>query len=111
MTCGGGGPPARGSGLWGFPGTNSVSAFVAAFESLGYEVCESGFPEPGYEKVALYVCRDARGKATPTHAARQLPSGRWTSKLGAAQDIEHERAEDVNGPAYGAPEFFLKRAL
>ena len=28
-----------------------------------------------------------------THAARQLPSGKWTSKLGDADDIEHNTLE------------------
>jgi hypothetical protein len=43
------------------------------------------------------------------HAARQLPTGRWTSKLGKAVDIEHDTPEGVTGPVYGAVVKFLRR--
>lgn len=52
--------------------------------------------EQGFEKVALYG-----SGAEYTHAARQLPSGKWTSKLGKAEDIEHDTPEDVAGGLYG----------
>jgi hypothetical protein len=35
----------------------------------------------------------------PTHAARQLPSGRWTSKLVLREDIEHD-LHALSGEAY-----------
>src|SRR5437899_678198 len=60
------------------PAEQTFAAFVQARESLGYEACDAADLEPGFEKVVLYV--DAAG--VPTHVARQLPSGRWTSKLG-----------------------------
>ncbi len=44
----------------------TIDAFVSAFESLGYETCLHGRPEPGVEKVALFV-KDG----VPEHAARQ----------------------------------------
>jgi hypothetical protein len=69
----------------GVPRERTRDAFVAAFASLGYTICESDDVESGYEKIALFAAVDGR----PTHAARQLPSGRWTSKLGKAEDIEH----------------------
>jgi hypothetical protein len=56
----------------------SLDALGAAFGTLGYVLCDNAEPETGFEKVALYA--DAVG--LPTHAARQLPSGAWTSKLG-----------------------------
>ena len=40
--------------------------------------------EPGFEKVALYALG-----GVPKHAARQLSSGRWSSKLGDLEDVEH----------------------
>jgi len=46
----------------------------------------------------------------PTHAARQLPSGRWSSKLGPMEDIEHE-LQDVTGSVYGSVVLVLKRPL
>src|SRR5436309_2725662 len=56
----------------------SLSAFVAAFAELGYAGGSDESFELGFEKVALFA--DAEG--VPTHAARQLQTGRWSSKLG-----------------------------
>ena len=47
----------------------------------------------------------------PTHAARQLPNGWWTSKLGPSFDIEHATPEAVAGGVYGDPVLFLSRAI
>lgn len=81
----------------------TVAAFAAAFATLGYAPSSGEEFEPGFEKVALFA-----GGAGPTHAARQLPSGRWTSKLGRREDIEHD-LHAVGGEAYGAVVLILKR--
>ncbi len=81
-------------------------AFCAAFATLGYVDCSGEDAEPGFEKVALFA--DALDR--PTHAARQLPSGRWTSKLGKAEDIEHD-LHDLEGDLYGIVVFVMKRPL
>jgi hypothetical protein len=83
----------------------TVEAFVAAFSTLGYRRCPTGALEPGVEKVAIFV--DTSG--TPTHAARQLENGAWTSKLGKSVDIEHRVVEGVSGPLYGTPATYLGR--
>ena len=85
----------------------SVPAFVAAFATLGYVPCDSADFEPGFGKIALYV----NERNSVTHAARQLPDGRWTSKLGPQWDINH-LLEGVCGlsPAYGRVAQILKRA-
>jgi hypothetical protein len=44
------------------------------------------------------------------HAARQLPGGRWTSKLGNREDIEHD-LNAVSGEAYGTVVMVLKRPI
>lgn len=44
----------------------------------------------------------------PKHAARQLASGRWTSKLGKLEDIDHA-LHDLEGMLYGAVVLFMKR--
>jgi hypothetical protein len=66
-------------GYWpdGVPRVVALGAFYQAFESIGYVRCADGQLEAGFEKIALYWLD---GK--PTHAARQLPDGSWTSKLG-----------------------------
>jgi hypothetical protein len=69
----------------GVPRDETLDAFSAAFASLGFVPAETLDCQPGLEKVAVY----ARG-GRPTHAARQLEGGRWTSKLGSGPDIEHD---------------------
>jgi hypothetical protein len=50
------------------------------------------------QKIAIY----ANTLGLPTHAARQLRNGYWTSKLGIDMDIEHDTLEVLEGPAYGS---------
>lgn len=91
------------------PRDDSLQAFIAAFAILGYECCDSAGVEPGIEKVVLYV-DEQRGRVT--HAARQLPDGFWTSKLGPQWDINH-LLEGVCGPhpAYGRVAQILRRPV
>lgn len=83
-----------------------LDVLEAAFRSLGYETCSDGSLESGFEKIVLY----ARGQFY-THAARQLSSGKWTSKLGRSEDIEHDTPDDVAGGVYGDVASFMKRQL
>ena len=46
----------------------------------------------------------------PTHAARQLGDGRWTSKLGKEVDITHTLV-GLEGPVYGQVAAYLRRPL
>lgn len=96
-----------GVGYWPeeVPRAVTVEAFISAYRTLGYERCDDAEPEAGFEKVAIYLRGDE-----PTHAARQLPNGRWTSKLGRDVDVEHDSLEEVGARyGYGAPGVFLKR--
>jgi hypothetical protein len=90
----------------GIPRLETLMAFCDAFATLGYTTCEQADLEAGFEKIALFA--DADG--IPTHAARQLSDGRWTSKLGILEDIEHA-LEDLTGAAYGSVVQILKRPL
>ena len=73
------------------------AALERAFLELGYEDAGGNDAlEPGHLKVALYG-----SGFLYTHAARQLPSGRWTSKLGKSVDIEHDTPAVVAGGLYG----------
>jgi hypothetical protein len=82
----------------------TLAAFQEAFASLGYAVCAGEELETGFEKVALFADPDG----FPTHAARQLNNGRWTSKLGEIEDIEHA-LRDLEGAEYGAVVLVMKR--
>ena len=44
-----------------------------------------------------------------THAARQRPGGKWTSKLGKAEDIEHDTPDVVAGGLYGEVVLIMRR--
>jgi hypothetical protein len=89
------------------PRTATVLAFLLAYSTLGYARCEDGSLEQGFEKIALYVGVDE----IPTHAARQLPDGRWTSKLGGFEDITHTSVECLHGDSYGRVSVYLKRPV
>ena len=108
-------PDAMNQYYWppGVPRVESLDAFVAAYASLGYELCSSAEFEDGFERVIVYV----DGANRPTHAARQLPTGWWTSKLGSQEDVEHDKPEDVSalGPNplyhYGPVGAILRRKI
>jgi hypothetical protein len=98
----------NGNGYW--PGRRNgqdlpptLDVFCTAFALHRYVPCPGANLEQGFEKVALY----AKGHEV-THAARQLPSGYWTSKLGTNVDVEHE-LHQIEGPLYGAVAAFLRR--
>ncbi len=63
----------------------TLESFQAAFAPLGYVMCAGEELETGFEKVAVF----ANASRLPMHAARKLPTGWWTSKLGEGEDIEH----------------------
>jgi hypothetical protein len=83
----------------------TIAAFLEAYQSLGFVLCADGALEQGFEKVALYAQAGA-----PKHAARQLPNGRWTSKLGELEDVEHV-LDGLVGTWYGDVVQILKRPL
>jgi len=88
----------------------SVEVFVQLYQKEGFEVCIGGLPEEGFEKIAIYARDSADGKKkTPTHAARLLDSGEWTSKLGPCEDITHATVDAVHGPRYGEVLFYMSR--
>jgi len=87
------------------PKEETKENFIRAFELQGYVVCGNPSLQSGIEKVAIFV--DDLG--IPTHAARQLESGVWTSKCGQLEDIEHMNLSAMEGKEYGRPVAFLKR--
>ena len=79
---------------------------MLAFKEIGFDECDDGSLESGYEKIAIY------GSALMyTHAARQLADGKWTSKLGQLEDITHATPNDIAGGDYGEVVQFMKRKL
>jgi hypothetical protein len=90
----------------GVPRVVTLEAFRMAFATLAYEVCSSTDHQVGFEKIAVF----ANSEGMPQHVARQLPNGRWTSKLGKMADIEHQ-LRALEGAVYGSVVLFLKRLL
>lgn len=103
-------PDQHGEGFWpaGVKREVARDAFIQAYGTIGYAVCDSGEVEVGYEKIAIY-----EKNGVPTHAAKQLGDGRWKSKLGHWEDIEHKTVQAVqtfNGIGlYGEVAFYMKR--
>jgi hypothetical protein len=97
-------------GYWppGCVRAETTSAFIDAFGTLGYLPCRDGSLEPNNEKIAIFARRTIKGDV-PTHAARQLADGTWTSKMGTLEDIEHHTADAVGGPVYGEVICFLAK--
>jgi hypothetical protein len=90
-----------------WPGNDfGLGALERVFRELGYEDATDDALEPGYLKVALYGMGFLY-----THAARQVPSGWWTSKLGKGIVIEHETPEVVAGGVYGEVMQIMKRRV
>ncbi len=85
-----------------------VGNYVKLFQSVGnFKPCQNGDYEDGFEKIAIYA--NSQGHAT--HAARQISSRKWTSKLGDWEDVEHDTLEALEGDFYGKVVQILKRAV
>jgi hypothetical protein len=92
----------------GVPKSMAFDALVALFSGLNYTLCPDGSLDEKLQKVALFGKAGAFGIEW-THAALQLPNGRWTSKIGDCEDIAHEALEAINCPDYGTPLAFMSR--
>ena len=87
------------------PDEYGISALEEAFGALGFEPCDDVGPEPGFEKVALYGNMSLHSRRPTAHGRR------WTSKLGKAEDIEHDTPDVVAGGLYGEVVEIMRRSL
>jgi hypothetical protein len=102
----------------------TVRCFVKTFHWLGYRICTNSRRELAYEKVVLYAIHKSKvpfvpaqrwqdlNDWEPTHMARQLPDGTWTSKCGGGEDINHftlDALETYAPPEYGCPVVYMRR--
>lgn len=84
-----------------------IAYLVAAYVAEGFSVCpkaECAAYDPSCETIVLYELH-----TNGSHAARLLPNGAWTSKIGALEDIQHEAPEHLSGTVYGDPLVYMKR--
>jgi hypothetical protein len=87
----------------------SLEEFIEAFSHLGYTCCANGDLEENFLKIAIFL--DDEG--LPSHMAKQLSNGNWSSKCGDLEDIEHDlnslKGEDTKGEGYGNTIKFMKK--
>ncbi len=89
----------------GVPRNHAVSTIAAIFASIGFVACGDGAPQAGWDIIAIF----SRDGANYTHVARQLPDGRWTSKLGNLEDIAHDDCAGLSGEEYGQVVQWMRR--
>ncbi len=87
------------------PREYSLSNYIRVFATIGCQICDDSDLEAAFEKIALFI----DDEDFPTHAARQLASGAWTSKLGDMEDITHNTLEALEGDVYGTVAQILRR--
>ena len=88
------------------PREYTLEAFIQAYATFGFTVCDNTELEFGFEKVVIYG-----NSSTPEHAARQLPNARWTSKIGEYEVIEHDLNAFDGGKYFGNIIAILKRPI
>jgi len=83
----------------------NVDRYIQHFSNLGYTITENRALVAGVQKIAIYKDNEGNFK----HVAKQLPSGKWTSKLGDWEDIEHDSPEALLGRSYGTQLIFMEK--
>jgi hypothetical protein len=91
----------------GVPREETKEAFIRVFEIHGYTevpliVSGSEKPPAEVERIAIFV-----KSGEITHVARQMRSGKWTSKMANDMDMTHDLDELV--PGYGAVSWIMER--
>jgi hypothetical protein len=71
-------------------GDDDLACYMALFRSWGFEDADDPDLEEGYLKIAIFGTGEAFD-----HVAKQLPSGRWSSKGGTLFDFRHGSPEAV----------------
>jgi len=103
---------------------DTIECVCEYFAAIGYKVClrpswwaylfkiltlrdPSIFAlERGFEKIAIYgIAKE------PLHLSKQIPDGRWKSKLGYGRDIEHNTLKALECQDYGKPVVIMKKRI
>ena len=85
---------------------DTLESWIRVFEMHMFEKCDSRQPEEGYEKIVIFLGVDGE----PSHVARQMVNGTWTSKLGIrGKDIIHRSVDALEGDIYGAIAQVMRR--
>lgn len=81
-----------------------IETFIKAMMTEGFTLCPDDSATPNAISIALYA-KDG----LCTHAARRLPNGLWTSKLGYYHDIQHSTPHSLEGDIYGAVYCYMNK--
>lgn len=90
---------------------------ITAFEAVGFEKCDDGKPEDGFDKVVLYKVRPFLDPLTGhmineygwSHAAKIIEEGIYHSKIGPSFDIYHRGGDVFEGTDYGEIYQYMRR--
>jgi hypothetical protein len=85
----------------------TVDRYVALFEYRGYERCAGGEHIVGKDKIVIYA--DSHGIFE--HVAKQLPNGKWTSKIDIREDITHDTPHALSDGGYGKPVVYMEKKV
>lgn len=85
----------------------TIDAYSKMFAHFGFEKCANGIKERGFAKIVLY----GDDSNTFSHVAKQLPGGKWSSKLGELSDVKHASPDVLISPRYGRPVMFMRRPI
>lgn len=83
-----------------------ISSYIEFFKKHGFEECDDGKPEAGWEKIAVF------GQfGMFEHVAIQTVDGYWLSKLGELEDIVHPQSsiQDMESNHYGKIVRYMRR--
>ena len=92
------------------PGVHRLSGIaylVGAYLAEGFSVCHQAACQK-YDSTSDSIVLYERNRIG-THAARLLANGRWSSKLGDIEDVQHQTPEALSGTRYGGPIVYMKR--
>lgn len=84
-----------------------IESFIELYQLIGYKICDNADIEVGMEKIAVFTFPNGE----PTHAAKQLLNGNWTSKMGPWHDVEHTLNSLCNSPGYGNVAVLMSRPI
>jgi hypothetical protein len=88
----------------GLPRINHVDSFRQLYETIGYKVCQDGTLDLPWEKIAVF----GKNENDPKHAAKQLITGKWSSKLGTNYDVSHD-IHNISAGTYGDVLLYMRR--
>lgn len=86
----------------------NLQTYINYYKSKGFEEIDSIEIEDNKFKIAIYYIKES---LEFKHVAFQIAKGKWKSKLGDWEDIEHENLETLFGSSYGNAVVYMRKEL